>query len=152
MCDLRLNVGHVMNRAVISIDSDASVKAAASKMAKHRVGCLVVTEKGTPVGMITETDLLSRILAPAKNAESTKVKTVMSQPLVCGTPDMDFIEAAKLMVNKAIKKLPITHGEQLVGILTITDAIAVHPGMHEFIEEEAKGDVPQRFIKRLRKR
>ena len=147
-----MNVGHVMNREVVSIDSDVSVKGAASKMAQHRVGCLIVTEKGRPVGMITETDMLSRVLALAKNAESTKVKTVMSKPLICGSPDMDFTEATKLMVNRAIKKLPIIHDEQLVGILTITDAIAVHPGMHNFIEEEAKGNVPKRFIKRLRKR
>ena len=147
-----MNVGHVMNREVVSIDSDVSVKAAASKMAQHRVGCLIVTEKGRPVGILTETDMLSRVLALARNAESTKVKTVMSKPLICASPDMDFTEATRLMVNRAIKKLPITHGEQLVGILTITDAIAVHPGMHDFIEEEAKGNVPKRFVKRLRKR
>ena len=147
-----MNVGHVMNRAVVAIDSDASVKDAASKMAQHQIGCLIVTEKGRPVGILTETDMLSRVLALAKNAESTKVKTVMSEPLICGSPDMDFIEATKLMVNRAIKKLPITQGEQLVGIVTITDVIAVHPGMHEFIEEEAKGNVPKRFMKRLRKR
>jgi CBS domain-containing protein len=141
-----------MNREVVSIDSDVSVKAAASKMAQHQIGCLIVTEKNRPVGILTETDMLSRVLALAKNAESTKVKTVMSKPLICGSPDMDFTEATKLMVNRAIKKLPIIHDEQLVGILTITDAIAVHPGMHNFIEEEAKGNVPKRFVKRLRKR
>ena len=147
-----MKVGHVMNRAVVAIDSGASVKDAASKMAQHQIGCLIVTEKGRPVGIITETDMLSRVLALARNAESTKVKTVMSEPLICGNPDMDFIEATKLMINKAIKKLPIIQGEQLVGILTITDAIAVHPRMHEFIEEEAKGNVPKTFMKRLRKR
>jgi CBS domain-containing protein len=147
-----LNVSHIMNRAVVSIDSDASVKDAATKMAQHRIGCLIVTEKGRPVGMITETDMLSRVVALAKNAKLTKVKTVMSKPLICGSPDMDFIEATRLMVNRAIKKLPITHGEKLVGILTITDAIAVHPVMHNFIKEEAKGNIPSRFLKRLRKR
>jgi CBS domain-containing protein len=147
-----LNVGHVMNRAVVAIDSEASVRDAASKMAQHQVGCLIVTEKNRPVGILTETDMLSRVLALAKNAESTKVKTVMSKPLICGRPDMDFTEATKLMVNRAIKKLPIIHDEQLVGILTITDAIAVHPSIHEFIKEEAKGNVPKRFVKRLRKR
>lgn len=147
-----MNVGHVMKRAVVAIDSEASVKDAASKMAQHQIGCLIVTEKNRPVGILTETDMLSRVLALAKNAESTKVKTVMSKPLICGSPDMDFTEATKLMVNRAIKKLPIIHDEQLVGILTITDAIAVHPGMHNFIEEEAKGNVPKRFVKRLRKR
>jgi CBS domain-containing protein len=147
-----LNVGHVMNRTVVAIDSEASARDAAAKMAQQQVGCLIVTEKGRPVGILTETDLLSRVLALAKDAESTKVKTVMSKPLVYGSPDMDFTEATRLMVNRAIKKLPITHGEQLVGILTITDAIAVHPGMHDFIQDEAKGNIPKRFVKRLRKR
>jgi CBS domain-containing protein len=147
-----LNVGHVMNREVVSIDSDANVKTAASKMAQHRIGCLIVTEKGKPVGMVTETDMLSRVLGEAKNAESTKIKTVMSKPLICGTPDMDLIEATRTMISRAIKKLPITRGERLVGILTITDVIAIHPGMHELIENEAKGNVPQRFVKRLRKK
>jgi CBS domain-containing protein len=141
-----------MNRTVVAIDSEASARDAAAKMAQQRVGCLIVTEKGRPVGILTETDLLSRVLALAKDAESTKVKTVMSKPLVYGSPDMDFTEATKLMINRAIKKLPITHGEQLVGILTITDAIAVHPGMHDFIQDEAKGNVPKSFVKRLRKR
>jgi CBS domain-containing protein len=141
-----------MNREVVSIDSEASAKAAATKMAEHRVGCLVVTDKGRPVGIITETDMLSRVLAQGKNAESTKVKAVMSEPLVFGSPDMDFIDATRLMVNKRIKKLPITHGEQLVGIITITDAIAVHPGMHQFVEEVAKSHIPRTFVKRLRKR
>jgi signal-transduction protein with cAMP-binding, CBS, and nucleotidyltransferase domain len=77
--------------------------------------------------MITQTDMLSRVLALARNAETTKAKTVMSEPLVCGSPSMDFIEATRLMVDRGVKKLPITHGERLVGILTITDAIAVHP-------------------------
>jgi CBS domain-containing protein len=147
-----LNIGHVMNKEVVTIDSEVSVKAAASKMAQHQVGCLIVTENDRPIGMITETDMLSRVLALARNAESTKVRTVMSEPLICGNPDMDFIAAAKLMINRAIKKLPIIQGEQLVGILTITDVVAVHPAMHDFIKEETKGNIPKRFMKRLRKR
>jgi len=140
-----------MSGAVVAIDSEASVKEAASKMSEHHVGSLVVTEKGSLVGIITETDMLSRVLAPALDAERTKVKAVMSKPVICGTPDMDFIEAARLMVTKAIKKLPIVHCGNPVGILTATDVIAVHPVMHDFIEEETKGNIPRSFAKRLRK-
>jgi CBS domain-containing protein len=140
-----------MNRAVVTIDCETSVKDAASKMTEHRVGSLVVTERGRPVGIITETDMLSRVLAPAMDAGSTKVKAVMSKPLICGSPDMDFIEAARLMVSRTIKKLPIVHCEELVGILTVTDVIAVHPVMHDFIEDETKGNIPRTFAKRLRK-
>jgi signal-transduction protein with cAMP-binding, CBS, and nucleotidyltransferase domain len=56
------------------------------------------------------------------------------------------------MVNKMIKKLPITHNEKLLGILTLTDVLRVHQVMHEFIESEAKGKIPARFMKRVRKR
>jgi CBS domain-containing protein len=141
-----------MNRAVVSIDSEASVKNAAEKMTRHRIGSLVATENGKPVGIITETDMLSRVLALTRDTESTKVKAVMSKPLICGTPDMDYVEAVKLMVNRMIKKLPITHSEELIGILTITDIIRLHPVMQELIEEEAKEKIPDKFVKRLRKR
>jgi predicted transcriptional regulator len=129
-----------MNRSVISIDSEASVKDAVSKMVQHQVGSLIVTDMGRPVGIVTETDMLSRVLALARNPESTKVETVMSKPLICGSPQMDFMEAARLMVNRMIKKRPITHHEELVGILTLTDVARVHQVMHEFIEAEAKGE------------
>jgi CBS domain-containing protein len=141
-----------MNRSVISIDSEASVKDAVSKMVQHHIGSLIVTDMARPVGIITETDMLSRVLALAKNPESTKVKTVMSEPLICGSPQMDFVEATRLMVNRMIKKLPITHNEELVGILTLTDVARVHQVMYEFIEVEAKGKIPARFMKRMRKR
>ena len=144
-------IGHVMKRDVVSIDSEATVKDAADKMAQHEIGSLVVTEQGKPVGIVTERDLVSRVLAAGKNADVTRIKMIMSKPLICGTPDMDFVEAVKLMINRTIKKLPVTHGEQLVGILTMTDVVTLHPVVIELIEEEAKGRIPYRFAKRLRK-
>ena len=141
-----------MNKSVISIDSGASVKDAVNKMVEHHIGCLIVTDMGRPVGIVTETDMLSRVLALAKDPESTKVKAVMSKPLICGSPEMDFMEAPRLMVNRMIKKLPITRNEKLVGILTLTDVLRVHQVMHEFIESEAKGKIPAKFMKRVRKR
>ncbi len=147
-----MKVGHVMNTNVVSIDSEESVKDAASRMTQHGIGSLVVTEEDEPVGIITETDLLSRVLAMGRSPESTKVRTIMSKPLICGNSDMDLVEAAKLMISKGIKKLPITNVGRLIGMLTITDIIAVHPSMRELIEEELKGKTPRRFMKRLGKR
>jgi len=65
-----LNVSHVMKTSVVSIDSDANVKEAAHKMVEHGIGSLVVVEHDArAVGIITETDLLSRVLALGKNPE-----------------------------------------------------------------------------------
>jgi len=145
-------VKDVMSTNVVSIDSEATVKEAASKMAQHEIGSLVVMEQGKPVGIVTERDLLSRVVALGRNAEVTQVKMVMSKPLICGGPDMDIAEAMRFMVARSIKKLPITQDGRLIGILTLTDLCAVQPDVYELIEKEAKGRLPKRFMKRLAKR
>lgn len=141
-----------MIKEVISIDLEASVQDAANLMAQHEIGSLVVTEKRKPVGIITERDLLSRVLATGKHAEATTVKAIMSKPLICGNPEMDADEAARFMVNNKIKKLPIVEGGHLIGIMTLTDLCTIQPDLAKVIEEETKGKIPKRFIKRLSKK
>jgi CBS domain-containing protein len=76
-------------------------------MSRHApLGSLIVTEKTKPVGIITERDLLTRVLATGKHAEATEVKSIMSKPLICGNPEMDADEAAKYMVTKILKNFP----------------------------------------------
>ena len=142
----------IMVTDVVSIESEATVKEAANKMALDEIGSLVVTEKGTPAGIVTERDLLSRVLATGKNAEATLVRRIMSKPLICGDPEMDVTEAARFMCNRGIKKLPVTKKGHLVGIVTLTDLAAVQPDLTKIIEEETKGKLPKRFIKRLSKK
>jgi len=147
-----LIVKDLMSTNVVSIDSEASVKEAASKMAQQEIGSLVVEEQGKPVGIVTERDLLSRVLALGRNADATQIKTIMSKPLMCGQPGMDVTEAARFMVARNIKKLPITQDGHLVGILTLTDLCAAQPDMYELVQKETKGKIPKRFMKRLAKR
>ena len=141
-----------MIKEVISIDLEASVKDAANMMVQNEIGSLVVTEKRKPVGIITERDLLSRVIATGKNPEATMVKAIMSKPLICGNPEMDADEAARFMVNKKIKKLPVVEGGRLIGIMTLTDLCTVQPDLAKVIEEETRGKIPKRFIKRLSKK
>ena len=147
-----MKVKDLMITNVVSIDSEATVKDAAGRMAQHEIGSLVVTEEGRPAGIITERDLLSRVLATGRNADATRVKMVMSKPLICGEPDMDATEAARYMVSRNIKKLPITQGGQLVGMMTFTDLCAIEPDLARIAEEETRGKIPKKFIKRLAKK
>jgi CBS domain-containing protein len=142
----------LMNKNVISIDAEATVKEAAGVMAQHEIGSLVVMEQGKPAGIVTERDLLSRVVSLGRNAEATKVKMIMSKPLICEGPDMEAIEAARFMVSKNIKKLPITQNGRLIGIMTLTDLCAVQPDLSRIAEEETKGKIPKRFLKRLAKK
>ena len=132
-----------MIKEVISIDLEASVKDAVNMMAQNEIGSLVVTEKGKPVGIITERDLLSRVLATGKNAEATMVKAIMSKPLICANPEMNADEAARFMVNKKIKKLPVVEGGRMIGMMTLTDLCAVQPDLAKVIEEETRGKIPR---------
>lgn len=141
-----------MIKEVISIDLEASVKDAANLMAQKGIGSLVVTKERKPVGIITERDLLSRVMATGKNAEATMVKAIMSKPLICGNPEMNADEAARFMANKKIKKLPIVEDGQLIGMMTLTDLCTVQPDLSKVIEEETRGKIPKRFIKRLSKK
>jgi predicted transcriptional regulator len=71
------------------------------------------------MGIITERDLLKRVVAEARDANKTKVKDVMSSPLVVVEPSMDLEEAVKLMFQMKIKKLPVVDGKRLVGLVSI---------------------------------
>ncbi|UCH02756.1 MAG: CBS domain-containing protein [Candidatus Bathyarchaeota archaeon] len=147
-----MKVRELMIKEVISIDLEASVKDAANLMAQKGIGSLVVTKERKPVGIITERDLLSRVMATGKNAEATMVKAIMSKPLICGNPEMNADEAARFMANKKIKKLPIVEDGQLIGMMTLTDLCTVQPDLSKVIEEETRGKIPKRFIKRLSKK
>jgi signal-transduction protein with cAMP-binding, CBS, and nucleotidyltransferase domain len=150
--DVELIVKELMSTSVCSIGTEATVKEAAGKMAHQEIGSLVVIEQSRPVGIVTERDLLSRVLALGRKGDVVQVKTIMSQPLICGTPDMDVSEATQFMIRRGIKKLPIVQDGRMIGILTLTDVCAAQPDMVGVLEEETRGKLPKRFMKRLAKR
>ena len=113
-----------MTKNVISIDSNMTVKDAAMIMDDANVGCVVVTKENTPVGILTERDFVKRIASKGK-ALSTPISEVMSAPLIVIRPDDTIWEAAELMKDKKIHKLPVQEGDKLHGILTATDIVNI---------------------------
>ena len=85
---LSLKVEDVMIKEVITIDENASVKEAAEVMNKFEIGCLIAIREGKAIGIISERDLLKRVVAEARDTTKTKVKDVMSRPLVVVEPNM----------------------------------------------------------------
>jgi len=111
-----------MVRNVITLQTDASVYDAVKLLNKNKIGCLVVVRQDNEiVGILTERDLLERVLEKCRNPKETKVSEIMTRNVISGTPDMDLLEAARLMFRIKVKKLPITDGNRLVGIITVTD-------------------------------
>ena len=150
---MSLTVRDVMTTEVITIDESASVREAARLMSEKNVGCLVVLRGGEPVGIITERDILVRVVAEGKDPDAVRVGWVMSSPIIKGSPDMTIEEAARLMTNKRIKKLPIFEGGRMVGIITLTDIVSAQPYILEMLEDILATDyLPPRFTKLLRPR
>jgi len=132
---LILKVEDVMVESVVTVDVDSSVMKAVRIMNEHEIGCLVVTRRGKAVGIITERDLLQRVIGKSKNPSRTKVREIMTKPLIAGQPDMDLEDATRLMFQKKIKKLPVVEHGKLLGLITLTDVARFQPQMIKILKK-----------------
>jgi len=114
-----MKIRELMVENIISVPSNASVREAVRIMNKNRIGCLLVVDSIS--GILTERDVLERIVEKGKNPRKTEVSKIMTKHVTVGTPDMELVDATKLMFEKNVKKLPIVEGGKLVGLVTMTD-------------------------------
>lgn len=108
-------------KPVVSVDEEDSIREAAKLMAEKNIGSVVVARSGAYVGIVTERDIIVRAVATGMDEERFKVKDIMSAPLVTLDERATIAEATKLMVKKKIRRLPLTRGTRVVGIVTQTD-------------------------------
>jgi CBS domain-containing protein len=126
---ISLRASDVMVKEVIMIDENASVKEAADVMNDLEISSIIASRNGKPIGIVTERDLLKRIVAEGRNAKKTRVKDIMSSPLTVIMPDMQLEEAVRLMFDKKIKKLPVSDQHSIIGLLSLTDIARCQPHM-----------------------
>jgi len=144
---MSLETNDVMVKEVITTKKEATVEDAIKLMNRHEIGCLVIVENGTPVGIITERDLLKRVLAKSKELRNMKVMEIMSAPLISAAPDMEVEEAAKLMCQKKIKKLPVVEEGKLLGLVTLTDILRIQPQLIRMYKIFSSDLAPRRMKK-----
>lgn len=132
--DMTLRVEDVMVKEVIKIEESVTIKEAAELMNKYEIGCLIAVKKGKVSGILTERDLLKRVVAEAKDASKLRVRDVMTSPLVVAEPKMDLGEAVRLMFQMKIKKLPVVEDKRLVGLVSLTDIARFQPQLMGLIK------------------
>lgn len=113
-------------RKIIVIDDSLSVKQAAKIMNEKKVGSLIVIAGSKIRGIITERDILTNVGVLDEN-----VKKIMSKDVITISPDASLDEAAQVMAEHEIKRLPVLDGDELVGIVTATNLIANADEMNE---------------------
>lgn len=143
-----LKVKDVMVTDLVTVDANLNLKEAVKRMNDYEIGCLLVTERESLVGILTERDVLRRVVAETRNPEKTLVKEVMSSSLIVVDSETSLEEAVELMFEKKVKKLPVVKNRKLIGLLTLTDIARIHPVMAEYIKNlAAKYKLPKRMEK-----
>ena len=134
----RMLVKDVMSSPAITINEEAPANQVAGLMDKHGFGCIIVTSKeGKPLGIITERDLVRRVLAKNIKPDSFKAKEVMTSPLIMIDPGEKISDAARRMSRLNIRRLGVIYKGQLVGVLSSKDVLGVMPELIEIIQEQA---------------
>lgn len=144
---MSIEIRSIMVDKVVTTKKDATVKEAVELMNKHEIGCLVVVENEEPVGIITERDLLKRVLAESKETKNMKVEEVMSTPILYVTPNVEVEDAAKLMIQNKIKKLPVVEKGKLRGLVTLTDLLRIQPQLIRDYKVLSSDVTPRRMKK-----
>jgi len=145
-----VQLSEIMTPGVVTASPEASALSVARQMRDNRVGSVVVVDSaGSPVAMITDRDLALRVFAEGVDPEAA-VGEHASRPLICGDPGMELAEAAALMVQHRVRRLPVVDGDSLAGIVTLDD-IAVRTGNLEVAQkmtaEVIEGALPQFYFR-----
>ncbi len=120
--DLPRYLRDIMSSPVICVDEDAPISYALRVMNKHDIGSVVVMRNDSPVGILTERDIL-RGLVLYRDLFNMPVKKMMSNPLITCAPDTPILKAFTLMYENRIRRLPVLENGRLVGIVTERDVI-----------------------------
>ncbi|MEM3421116.1 MAG: CBS domain-containing protein [Candidatus Hadarchaeum sp.] len=126
-------VSEAMRTEVLTVPRGTNVARAAKLMASKDVGSIVVVDGKKPVGILTEKDLLMKVVSEDLKPSKIRVGKIMSAPLITIGPDVDIVEAAKIMASHKIRRIPVVKNGKLVGIVTSSDITAISPALSELM-------------------
>jgi len=135
----KMLVRDIMSSPVVTLDEDEPSNKAAEIMDKNNLGALIVQNKAQiPIGIITERDIVKRVVAKNQKPDTKKVKEVMTTPLVTIEPEAIISDAARKMTRLGIRRLGVIYKGNLVGILSSKDILGVMPELLEIMQERSR--------------
>ncbi len=114
----------IMQKKLVTLSPNATIREAAKRMKDYRVGYLLVTNGESLKGCVTDRDLVLW-LAGGKNPDEVRVDSIMQSSVVTAEPETDVYEASKIMARKKIRRLPIVEDGRLCGLVSISDIASV---------------------------
>lgn len=128
-------VKEAMKSNPVIVKLTITVLEAAKLMRERKIGNVIVVEKKHPIGILTESDILKKIVAEGKNANEILVEEVMSTPIIVADPYIPVEEAMKTMGKCNIRRLPVVENGELIGIITHKDISRISPILNEIARE-----------------
>lgn len=117
---------------VATVKHDTIVREAAKLMNERKIGALVVTKGENVIGIFTERDILTRVVAAGRPADHTRVEEAMTAPMACCRRDTKLEECRAVMTNKRIRHLPVVENGKLYGLVSSGDILA-----HDIADQQA---------------
>ena len=135
----RMIVKDVMSSPVITVGETEAVDKVAKFMEVQQLGCIIITDKDErPLGIITERDLVTRVLAKNKLPSKLIAKDVMTTPLITINPGETLSNAARQMSRLNVRRLGVIYKGNLVGIISSKDILAITPELIDTIQEKTR--------------
>ena len=135
----RMLVKDVMSSPVVTTGEEAPSNKVANLMDENDLGCVIVTNKaGKPIGIITERDLVIRVLTKNLKPDTVIAKEIMTSPLVTIEPEATISDAARRMSRLDIRRLGVLYKGNLVGLISSKDILGVMPELIEIIQERTR--------------
>jgi signal-transduction protein with cAMP-binding, CBS, and nucleotidyltransferase domain len=135
----KMIVKDVMSSPVVSVDETETANNIAVKMSKEKLGAVIITNKeNRHIGIITERDLVVRVIAKNNKPDQVKAKEIMTAPLISVDPDTTINDAARKMSRLNIRRLGIVYKDDLIGIVSDKDLLGVMPELIEIIQEHTR--------------
>jgi len=128
-------VKEAMKTNLAIVKPESSIRDVAKIMKKRKIGNVIVVLKNQPVGILTESDIIKKIVAEGKNPDKINVKDVMSTPVIITDPYITLEQAQNIMGKCNIRRLPVIEDGNLIGIITQKDISKISPILHEISRE-----------------
>ena len=116
-------VSDIMSSPVATVEGEVNIRDGALLMTDKRIGSIVITERGQPVGIVTERDMLERVVSLCRDPCETRMKDIMSSPLISTSPDTNILDAMIKMRENRISRLLVMEKDKLIGIVSERDVV-----------------------------
>jgi CBS domain-containing protein len=133
-----MSVRDIMTSEVVTMSPEDTALEVAKSMSKADISSIIVVSKARPVGIITEEDLVRRVIATELDPTTTKASQIMSSPLIHVTLDTSLTDAMRVMARSGIQRVAVLKNESLVGIVTSRDILQWSPELIDVLVESLR--------------